>query len=280
METLSQLDMPKGFDLGDLYLILDQNLDHKLTKEEFINGMFRLTYSNDFQRLCIVQLAIAQTKEMIAQVCGEMRGSFSSIARDIAALHCHLGVKPLPSIGSNEGGPAEAGKESLFAPVSPGGGGWEPLKIKKRTISFHKPTEDEQYAACQTTKKKESERRDEESSQLTSDWQVLAQASGPGLVARYHELNNGVNSSCPPTWEGKDNEVPAEALNLGMKPDFREMPRAAADQDKSARLAVNDTSPVKIHIDNKKVCDLKIHQESQSVTETGPLTPIETEATV
>jgi voltage-gated sodium channel len=67
-EALEAVDVPLGFSMGELHCMLDKDGDGELTKGEFSQGMKRLIFSNDFQRQCLLMLAVAQQKRKLYEV--------------------------------------------------------------------------------------------------------------------------------------------------------------------------------------------------------------------
>ena len=66
MEELCDVDFPRGFTLRDFHAVFDEEYNSKLSKEEFINGMFRIIFNSDFQRNCCVLLQIANIRQQMA----------------------------------------------------------------------------------------------------------------------------------------------------------------------------------------------------------------------
>ena len=50
MQYLRGLDLPRGFKIGHLHVMFDEEYEGTLSEDEFINGMFRLFFNNDFGR--------------------------------------------------------------------------------------------------------------------------------------------------------------------------------------------------------------------------------------
>lgn len=105
-DMLAEIELPKGFSLADLYLMLDQNVDRRLTEHEFVDGMYRLINSNDFQRMCMIQLTMAQLKRQVSQQISQFRHetkkqidtSFLHISSEIASLRSEiLGTSDSPA---------------------------------------------------------------------------------------------------------------------------------------------------------------------------------------
>merc|ERR1719469_1126537 len=89
VEVLRDIELPRGFTLNDIYLMFDEELGGGLSKQEFVNGMFRLLFSDDYQRSCMLQLSVAEikrdTKLMIARTEQRLTSSIQScIASEFA----------------------------------------------------------------------------------------------------------------------------------------------------------------------------------------------------
>merc|ERR1719247_701392 len=63
LHHLILLDLPRGFCISDLHLIFDEEYEGLVTKDEYLNGMMRLIFGNEFQRSCCLQLTAAQIKK-------------------------------------------------------------------------------------------------------------------------------------------------------------------------------------------------------------------------
>jgi len=66
-DLMKQINLPLGFGLRDLYLMLDTDMNSKVTRKEFVDGMYRIVHCNEFQRTCLSHLSIAQVKRQIKQ---------------------------------------------------------------------------------------------------------------------------------------------------------------------------------------------------------------------
>lgn len=82
VEMLQQINLPLGFSLSDLYMILDQDGNQKVTGKEFVDGMYRFVNCNDFQRLCMNHLAIAQVKRQVMQARREMNREVAKLRQE------------------------------------------------------------------------------------------------------------------------------------------------------------------------------------------------------
>merc|ERR1712023_481691 len=58
LDVLGLVNLPYGFGLEDLHRMLDVDGSGQLSKDEVVDGMFRLVFSSEFQRDCIVQFGL------------------------------------------------------------------------------------------------------------------------------------------------------------------------------------------------------------------------------
>jgi voltage-gated sodium channel len=72
-DMMKQINLPLGFGLRDLYLMLDTDMNSKVTTKEFVEGMYRFVHCNEFQRTCLSHLSIAQVKRQINQAQKQMK---------------------------------------------------------------------------------------------------------------------------------------------------------------------------------------------------------------
>jgi len=91
-QILRQIDLPAGFTIDELFLVLDTNGNGQITRNEFIGGMFRLIYSNDFQRQCISRLSEASMRQYIGSIRQEIfdriREENGLLLKEIRRLVC------------------------------------------------------------------------------------------------------------------------------------------------------------------------------------------------
>merc|ERR1712048_310057 len=52
LHAVSNIGLPHGFSLDDLHMMLDEDGSGSLSREEFLDGMFRLVLNTPFQRDC------------------------------------------------------------------------------------------------------------------------------------------------------------------------------------------------------------------------------------
>jgi hypothetical protein len=82
-DNLEALDLPKGFNVCNLHLMFDQGLTGLVEKEDFMNGMFRLIFADEFQRSCCIMLAVAETKQQIAEGLAKLRRDLGEDIRQL-----------------------------------------------------------------------------------------------------------------------------------------------------------------------------------------------------
>merc|ERR1719221_392459 len=56
---VQEVSLPMGFTMADCHGMFDRDASGSITREEFVDGMGRLIFSNEFQRSCIVQSSIS-----------------------------------------------------------------------------------------------------------------------------------------------------------------------------------------------------------------------------
>jgi len=93
-ELLSKIDLPHGFTFSDFHQMLDLDGSGLLSKDEFVNGMLRLIYCDQFQRDCLFQLSIGQIKrqnyKLAQQLRDEVHASVRTVLDEVAALRREL----------------------------------------------------------------------------------------------------------------------------------------------------------------------------------------------
>jgi len=77
---LNLVDLPWGFTLGDLHTMLDKDGDGELSKSEFFVSMKRLIFSGEFQRECVLLLAVSQSKRKMYAMKHEMEERFDKLS--------------------------------------------------------------------------------------------------------------------------------------------------------------------------------------------------------
>lgn len=69
----------------DLHAMFDDEFSETLSKDEFINGMFRLVFNNEFQRDCCVTLQIARLRQQVHDHFREFRRDLQGLMAGAAA---------------------------------------------------------------------------------------------------------------------------------------------------------------------------------------------------
>lgn len=71
-ELLREIQLPFGFTVDELFLMLDEDGDGFISRNEFIGGLFRTVFSNEFQRECMLRLGQAHVKHTISAMKADM----------------------------------------------------------------------------------------------------------------------------------------------------------------------------------------------------------------
>merc|ERR1712242_504270 len=58
-ELTKHVKLPVGYEVTDCHAMFDRDTSGTITQKEFVEGMGRLIFSNEFQRNCMVQSSIA-----------------------------------------------------------------------------------------------------------------------------------------------------------------------------------------------------------------------------
>jgi hypothetical protein len=84
LDLLMSCDLPRGFDIGDLHLIFDEEMEGTVSKEEFITGMFRLIFNSEFQTSCCLLMTIAQVKATVHEEMSKMQRKLARQANSVS----------------------------------------------------------------------------------------------------------------------------------------------------------------------------------------------------
>lgn len=88
-ELLGEVELPEGYEIQDFHAMFDKDTSHSLTRHEFVHGMKRLIFSNDFQRNCMMQSSIAEVlvemKALEARLRNVIVGEFEKMTKEAAS---------------------------------------------------------------------------------------------------------------------------------------------------------------------------------------------------
>lgn len=94
---LERLGPPDGITPQELLCMLDNDGDGKLRYDEFTKSFYRLIESNDFQRICLIQIGINHVKNLIKCMIQKDQEAMSGLDRQIKALHADIRHKGVAS---------------------------------------------------------------------------------------------------------------------------------------------------------------------------------------
>jgi len=78
---MSQVDLPDNFTIKELFTMIDGSGDGEISPDEFEQEMFRLVNCSDFQRMCLMQLSLNQTKSMVSTLQRELEEQMTEIRK-------------------------------------------------------------------------------------------------------------------------------------------------------------------------------------------------------
>lgn len=105
MEELKAVKFPRGFHIGDVHLMFDDEFNKSISKDEFINGMFRLVFNDPFQRDCCLSLQIARLREQV-------HSGLASVLQELEALRASPTKEPVAEPERAEPPPIQGKAES------------------------------------------------------------------------------------------------------------------------------------------------------------------------
>lgn len=103
------LDFPKGFTFDDMFTMFNLDGCGGLTRKEFEDGLHRLIYGTEFQRVCLDQLMLGKIKALHHDTKRSqttlMATEFSALRAEISALHGRLdkvlsALSPATNVGA------------------------------------------------------------------------------------------------------------------------------------------------------------------------------------
>eukprot|EP00747_Dinoflagellata_sp_TGD_P096844 gnl/TRDRNA2_/TRDRNA2_166956_c3_seq2.p1 gnl/TRDRNA2_/TRDRNA2_166956_c3~~gnl/TRDRNA2_/TRDRNA2_166956_c3_seq2.p1 ORF type:complete len:337 (+),score=72.94 gnl/TRDRNA2_/TRDRNA2_166956_c3_seq2:97-1011(+) len=95
--VMAGLDLPPGFTPLDLHAMLDTGCDGTLSTSEFIEGMFRMVFSNDFHRACMSQLSLNHIKLQVVQMNNKIQHELDDVKESLKLVVNELQVQRNPS---------------------------------------------------------------------------------------------------------------------------------------------------------------------------------------
>jgi len=120
---LQQISLPVGFTVEELFGVLDSDGNGSISHHEFTGGLFRIFYSNDFQREWLMRLEQTHIKTCVVrmkdQVIAEMRSDHEKMMQEIQALRSF--VYNVAGTGHAHDALAPAAAKGLSSPTSAGG---------------------------------------------------------------------------------------------------------------------------------------------------------------
>merc|ERR1740138_1967908 len=116
-ELLQKVDFPHGFTYTEFHAMLDQDGGGHLSQSEFINGMLRLVYNDQFQRDCMFQLTMGQIKANQRKLHKEMKAFiqelYSGIKHEIYTLRTDMVAAGTLAVNKDFSG-SDLGLKSVF----------------------------------------------------------------------------------------------------------------------------------------------------------------------
>lgn len=116
-ELLQKVDFPHGFTYTEFHAMLDQDGSGHLSQSEFINGMLRLVYNDQFQRDCMFQLTMGQIKANQRKLHKEMKAFiqelYSGIKHEIYTLRTDMVAAGTLAVNKDFSG-SDLGLKSVF----------------------------------------------------------------------------------------------------------------------------------------------------------------------
>lgn len=83
---LRSIDLPPGFTVADLHLMLDKTGGGMVSKASFLEGMFQLIFCNDFQRQCLSQLSMAQIRRSVFELGTDLFEEVGSLKEELSTM--------------------------------------------------------------------------------------------------------------------------------------------------------------------------------------------------
>jgi len=69
---LNKLDLPEGCTMKELFVLIDDDGDAHVQRQEFVTAMHRMIYCSEFQRLCMMQISLNTVKHLLRHLSEEI----------------------------------------------------------------------------------------------------------------------------------------------------------------------------------------------------------------
>jgi len=99
---LRSIDLPPGFSVSDLHLMLDENGNGTMSQEEFVEGMYQLIFCNEFQSQCVAKLSVAHIKKCVFELRRDFFEEMKMMRQQVFAMQKVI-------LGDDAFGPEHAG---------------------------------------------------------------------------------------------------------------------------------------------------------------------------
>jgi len=145
-ETLYQefhdADFPFGFGPLELYEMLDVEDETRLTQAKFIEGMFRMIHSTDFQRQCLIMQSTGLLRRQLSRARKQIEGLKEEIRNDLTDFRDFL-RKDIECMFESLNGRIESASHSDASEGLHGHKGTKP-RARRKSKATHRTLQDEQ----------------------------------------------------------------------------------------------------------------------------------------
>jgi len=125
---LCQISLPVGFTVDELFAVLVSDVSGLICNHEFTGGLFRMMFSTEFQRECLMRLEHTYVKRCVLnvrdQVIAEVRHDNRKVIKEIQSLRAEIGNRSQTANAAAAaevvGDPADAANSSVSASFSGG----------------------------------------------------------------------------------------------------------------------------------------------------------------
>jgi len=99
-QVLRQIHLPVGFTVEELFMMIDEDGDGFISRNEFIGGLFRTVFSSEFQRECMVRLGLANVRKTMCtikdQIVAQMKVDHQELMCQMQSYLSNVGVATAP----------------------------------------------------------------------------------------------------------------------------------------------------------------------------------------